>query len=85
MLDNTIFAPHKTTGRFRYMMMDLEKKLISIHETAANSQPRTQALFSFLVKTKKESRQIYIDQLLIEQARGGVSTADLYTFVWILS
>jgi hypothetical protein len=46
MLDNTIFAPHKTTGRFRYMMMDLEKKLISIHETAANSQPRTQALFS---------------------------------------
>ena len=39
----------------------------------------------FLVKTKKESRQIYIDQLLIEQARGGVSTADLYTFVWILS
>jgi hypothetical protein len=40
---------------------------------------RTQALFSFLVKTKKESRQIYIDQLLIEQARGGVSTADLYT------
>jgi hypothetical protein len=51
----------------------------------AIGQPRTQAPFRFLMEIKKESRQMYTDQLSKFPRALAQSTADLYIFVWILS